>query len=85
MPPIDLSLVPTKDLLDEICTRVDYLIMHAIIERNGPTGTVEDGTEVFAIRRVGDPLKCIGMTVQIQRRILKELESRTEETDGSNL
>ena len=85
MPPIDLSLVPTKELMDAICARFDHLVIHAIIERNGPTGAVEDGMEVFAIRRVGDPLKCVGMAVQLQQRILKELESRTEETDGSNL
>lgn len=84
MPIPDLSLVPTKDLVDAACTRFDHAVFHGIINRNSPTPD-EDGQQIFAIRRVGDPLKCIGMAVAIERFILDDLNARTEESDGSAL
>jgi len=84
MPPIDLSLVPTADLVAAACARFDHCVFHGTIDRNAPS-PAEDGSEVFIIRRFGDPLKCVGMAAQIQKFILSDLEDRTVQTDGSNL
>ena len=80
----DLKLVPTADLVDEACIRFDHCVFHGLIDRNAPSPDSE-GTEVFVIRRFGDPLKCAGMAARIQRFILNDLESRTESSDSSLL
>jgi len=80
----DLSLVPTKDLVDAACTRFDHAVFHGIIRRN-PLVPEDDGQQIFAMRRVGDPLMCVGMAAALGQYILRGLDEQTEETDHSQL
>lgn len=80
----DLSLVPTSDLVDAACRRFDHAVFHGIIARNAPTPD-SDGTQIFVMRRIGDPLTCVGMATVIERCILNDIAGNTEETDSSHL
>lgn len=82
MPPLDLSLVPTADLMDALFTRYDNAVFHGVLAR--PIER-EDKTMVYSIRTTGDAYYAIGLAQKISHFLLTEQEATMSDLDPSDL
>ena len=73
---IDLELVPTDDLLEELLRRVDHGIFSGL-----QTGTHGGDNHTYIGRWTGNTHTCIGLGADLNRAMLDEIRTRTSEIE----
>jgi hypothetical protein len=71
-----LSLLPTENLIEELCSRFDAFVMAGVMIRNMGDG---QANAIRSLRHKGDPILCQGLAAGLQHT-LAEYELRMEQT-----
>ena len=72
MPELELELVETDELLEELRKRYDACVFVGVQERTEDFG-------FYDYSRHGDYLKCLGLCSYATKKVLKNLDDREEE------
>lgn len=75
---MDLSLVPTDDLLKEFINRFDHAVFMGIRLANDVTSKEECG--IYSCREwVGNSYTCVGLCASLSRNILNRYDEKENE------
>lgn len=79
---IDLTLVPTADLLDSLFARYDNAVFHGTLAR---PSRHDDPTKIYSIRTAGDQYYAIGLAHAIIMFCHETTDETKSEIDAGDL